>query len=54
MNRDEAENLWGRGRADSKRLKPDDFQLTGVANIYLIKVLKDGVHQEILKNLKYQ
>ena len=31
MNRDEAENLWGRGRADSKRLKPDDFQLTGVA-----------------------
>lgn len=31
MDRDIAEDLWGKGRADSKRLQPDDFQLTGVA-----------------------
>ena len=31
MDRDIAENLRGKGRADSKRLKPNDFELTGVA-----------------------
>lgn len=31
MDRDIVEDLWGKGRADCKRLKPDDFELTGVA-----------------------
>ena len=31
MDRDVVEDLWGKGRADCKRLKPDDFELTGVA-----------------------
>lgn len=31
MDRDIAEDLWGKGRADSKRLQPNDFELTGVA-----------------------
>ncbi|ACD22312.1 UNVERIFIED_ORG: hypothetical protein B2H98_13240 [Clostridium botulinum] len=31
MDRDVAEDLWGKGRADCKRLKPNDFELTGVA-----------------------
>lgn len=31
MNRDVAEELWNIGRANSKRLQPDDFGLEGVA-----------------------
>ncbi|MGG7200729.1 rolling circle replication-associated protein [Clostridium butyricum] len=31
MDRDIVEDIWGKGRADCKRLKPDDFELTGVA-----------------------
>ena len=31
MDRDEAEKLWGNGFANSKRLQPNDFELTGVA-----------------------
>jgi hypothetical protein len=30
MDRDIAENLWGKGRAESRRLQPDDFQFEGV------------------------
>ncbi len=30
INRDVAEDLWGKGRAESRRLKPDDFQFEGV------------------------
>ena len=31
MDRNMAEELWGKGTANSKRLQPDDFELTGVA-----------------------
>ena len=31
MDRDVVEDLWGLGRCESRRLKPDDFQFEGVA-----------------------
>lgn len=31
MDRNVAEDLWGKGWANAKRLQPDDFELTGVA-----------------------
>lgn len=31
MDRDVVENLWGKGRAEAKRLQPDDFGLEGIA-----------------------
>ncbi|UZP01904.1 hypothetical protein JW813_09145 [Clostridium botulinum] len=30
MDRDIVEDLWGKGTANAKRLKPDDFELTGI------------------------
>lgn len=30
MNRDDIEDLWGMGRADARRLEPDDFEFEGV------------------------
>lgn len=31
MDRDVVESLWGKGRAEAKRLQPDDFGLEGIA-----------------------
>ncbi|MDF2609076.1 MAG: hypothetical protein K0R92_550 [Lachnospiraceae bacterium] len=31
MDRDVVEGLWGKGRAEAKRLQPDDFGLEGIA-----------------------
>jgi hypothetical protein len=31
MDRDTVESLWGKGRAEAKRLQPDDFGLDGIA-----------------------
>lgn len=36
MSRDDAEALWGKGRANAKRAQPDDFGLAGFA-IYFTK-----------------
>ena len=40
MDRDEAEKLWGNGWANSKRLQPNDFELTGVGK-YIANQSKD-------------
>lgn len=36
MDRDAAEDLWGKGRAEAKRLQPDEFGLEGIAR-YMVK-----------------
>lgn len=36
MDRDIAEDIWGKGRAEAKRLKPDEFGLEGIAR-YMVK-----------------
>jgi hypothetical protein len=36
MDRDMAEDIWGKGRAEAKRLKPDEFGLEGIAR-YMVK-----------------
>ena len=36
ISRDEAEEIWGRGRANSRRAQPDDFGLAGLA-VYFVK-----------------
>ncbi len=49
MDRDVAEELWGKGRANSKRLQPDDFELEGVAK-YIAQQSK--IRWSYSKNLK--
>lgn len=49
MDRDIAEELWGKGRANSKRLQPDDFELEGVAR-YIAQQGK--IRWSYSKNLK--
>jgi hypothetical protein len=36
MDRNVAEDLWGKGRVEAKRLQPDDFGLEGIAR-YMVK-----------------
>lgn len=36
MDRNAAEDIWGKGRAEAKRLQPDDFGLEGIAR-YMVK-----------------
>lgn len=36
MDRDIAEDIWGKGRAEAKRLQPDEFGLEGMAR-YMVK-----------------
>ena len=36
MNRDEAEKIWGKGRANAMKLQPDEFGLEGLAR-YIAK-----------------
>lgn len=36
MDRDKAEDLWGKGRVETKRLQPDEFGLEGIAR-YMVK-----------------
>lgn len=47
MDRNEAERLWGKGRAESKIAQPDDFELTGFAE-YISKLSHEkGRHKYI-------
>ena len=41
MDRDEAERIWKRGRANSHRLQPDDYNLEGIAR-YICKLPTGG------------
>lgn len=50
MDRDVAEDLWGKGRAEAKRLKPDEFGLEGIAR-YMVKD-RNGKRWYGSKNLK--
>ena len=54
MDRDEAERLWGRGRANSARLQPDEHGLEGLAK-YITKSIprfKSEKRWACSKNLK--
>ena len=50
MDRDAAEDLWRKGRAEAKRLQPDDFGLEGIAR-YMVKKPK-GKRWYASRNLK--
>lgn len=54
MDRNEAERLWGKGRANSARLQPDEYGLEGIAR-YITKSLprfKSEKRWACSKNLK--
>lgn len=54
MDRDEAERLWTKGRANSARLQPDEYGLEGIAR-YIVKSLpqfKSEKRWVCSKNLK--
>lgn len=50
MDRNVAEDIWGKGRAEAKRLQPDDFGLEGIAR-YMVKDPK-GKRWYASRNLK--
>jgi hypothetical protein len=50
MDRNTAEDIWGKGRAEAKRLQPDDFGLEGIAR-YMLKDPR-GKRWYASKNLK--
>lgn len=51
MDRDEAERIWKRGRANSHRLQPDDYNLEGIAR-YICKLPAGGRQWAASRNLK--
>ena len=51
MDRDIAEDLWAKGRAEAKRLEPDDFGLEGIAR-YMLKLQKGSKRWYASRNLK--
>lgn len=50
MDRDELENLWKGGRANTRRLKPDDYGLEGLAS-YICKLPAGGRQWARSRNL---
>lgn len=51
MDRDKAEELWGKGFANTRRLEPNDFGLEGVAR-YIAKDLQGSRRWSRSRNLK--
>ena len=51
MDRDEAEKIWGKGWANSRRLQPDEYGLEAIAR-YIVKEPHNGKRWCCSKNLK--